>query len=384
MTAMSAFDRLRATEFPWTRDHIYLNAASIGPIPERTRQALEAFGHKRAAPQHLPDSDLMAMLQHAREAIARLINAEPGEIALATNTSYGLNLAANALPLARGDVVVLSAGEFPANVYPWLALRDRGIEVDIVPTTARGWPDEARLLERVGDPRTTVLAVSHVQFATGYRADLARLGAACRETDTFLVVDAIQGLGQVPFDVRETPVDVLACGAQKWLLSPWGAGFTYVRRDLIPGLRPPFAGWMAYEGTDDFSRLTSYADRHRRDARRFEVGTLPFQDVVGMTRSVELLLELGVDRIRDHARGVLAPVYAAAERGEIELTSPVDEAHRSAITCLRTPRVDAAYRDLRREGVTCSLREGAIRLSPHCYNAVDELDRVVGTVRRWS
>ncbi|MGD2135871.1 MAG: aminotransferase class V-fold PLP-dependent enzyme [Gemmatimonadales bacterium] len=381
MTA-ARFAALRATEFPWSRDHVYLNAASIGPLPERTRRALEAFGHKRAAPQHLPDSDLQAVLRRARESVARLIGAEAGEIALATNTSYGLNLAASALPLGRGDVVVLSDGEFPANVYPWLALRDRGVEVDLVPTTTAGWPDEARLLERVRDPQVKVFAVSHVQFATGYRVDLDRLGAACRDADTFLVVDAIQALGQVPFDVRETSVDVLACGGQKWLLSPWGAGFTYVRRELVTALRPPFAGWMAFEGTDDFSRLTDYADRYRRDARRFEVGTIPFQDVVGMTNSIELLLQVGIESVRDHARAVLAPVYAAAERGELELASPTDQAQRSAITCIRTPRVEAAYRDLRQNGVTCSLREGAIRLSPHCYNTVEELERVVGIVRR--
>jgi len=217
------FRALRAAEFPWTADTVYLNNASIGPIPERTRRALDEFTAKRTAPHLLPDRELQAGLQAARAAVARLLNAEPAEIALATNTSYGLNLAARALPLARGDVVVVSDREFPANVYPWLLLKKQGIQVELAPCTPEGWPDEDFLVERLHDPRVRVLAVSFVQFSNGYRADLARLGAACRANGTFLVVDGIQGVGSSVLDVRETPIDILACGGQKWLLSPWGS-----------------------------------------------------------------------------------------------------------------------------------------------------------------
>jgi len=345
-----AFSSLRASEFPWTRDHIYLNAASIGPVPARTQRAVEEFGRRRAEPFGLPDPDLMAVLDRAREAAARLINADPGEIALATNTSFGVNVAAGALPITAGDVVVVSEREFPANVYPWLALRDRGVRVELVPTTADGWPDVDRLLERVADPVVKVLALSHVQFATGYRADVNRIGAACRAHGTYFVVDAIQSLGQIPFDVKRTPLDVLACGAQKWLLSPWGSAFVYVRRDLITQLRPPFAGWMAFEGTEDFSRLTEYQDEYRRSARRFEVGTIPFQDMVGMVESIGLLLDLGVDRIADHLSEILTPIRDGAGRGFFDLTSPTDATHRSAITCIRTSHVEDAFHRLKAAG----------------------------------
>jgi selenocysteine lyase/cysteine desulfurase len=216
------FRALRAAEFPWTADTVYLNNASIGPIPERTRRVLDEFTAKRTAPHLLPDRELQAGLQAARTAIARLINAESGEIALATNTSHGLNLAAGALPLERGDVVLVSDREFPANVYPWLLLEKRGVEVELAPCVSEGWPDEDYLVERLHDPRVRVLAVSFVQFSNGYRADLARLGVACRANGTFLVVDGIQGVGNSVLDVRATPVDILACGGQKWLLSPWG------------------------------------------------------------------------------------------------------------------------------------------------------------------
>lgn len=377
MSEASPFEQLRTAEFPWTRDHIYLNAASIGPIPDRTRRAVEAFGRRRAAPQDLPDAELMGVLERARASVAQLINASVDEIALTPNTSVGINVAAGALPLGAEDVVVVSEREFPANVYPWFALRDRRVLVELVPTTATGWPDEERLLDRVADPAVKALALSSVQFASGFHADLDRIGAACRDNDTFFVVDAIQSLGQVPLDVKRTPVDIVCSGGQKWLLSPWGSGFTYVRHDLIEQLRPPFAGWMAFQGTDDFSRLTDYAMEYRRTARRFEVGTIPFQDVLGMAESVDMLLALGIERIRDHIVEVLAPIRAAAERDLIEVTSPVDPVHRSAITCLRPPRVDVAFERLKDAGIACSLREGAIRVSPHCYNAVGEMERVV-------
>ena len=161
----------------------------------------------------------------------------------------------------------LPDGEFPGNVYPWMLLAGRGVRVELVPPTAHGWPDEQRIADRLADSKVRVLSISLVQFANGYRADLDALGAICRDHDVFLVVDAIQGLGQVPFDVRATPVDILACGAQKWLLAPWGAGFFYVRRELVPELAPAFAGRMAFAGTDDFSQLTSYDPTPHRDAR---------------------------------------------------------------------------------------------------------------------
>jgi selenocysteine lyase/cysteine desulfurase len=371
------FRALRAAEFPWTADTVYLNNAAIGPIPERTRRALDEFTSKRMAPHLLPDRELQAGLQTARVAVARLINAEPAEVALATNTSWGLSLAARALPLKRGDVVLVSDREFPANVYPWLLLKKHGIEVELAPCGPEHWPDEDYLVERLHDPRVRVLAVSFVQFANGYRADVARLGTACRANGTFLVVDGIQGVGNSMLDVRETPVDILACGGQKWLLSPWGSGFVYVRRELIPALEPVVTGWMAFEGTDDFSRLTEYAPTFRSDARRFEMVTLPFQDFYGMTASLGLLGELGLEDIARYTRALHEPVFRWADAHGVRIASPRDEAHRSAIVCVAPEHPAEAYHALKRAHVVCSLREGAIRLAPHCYNTVEEIERVL-------
>jgi cysteine desulfurase / selenocysteine lyase len=370
---------LRRVEFPWTDETTYLNNASIGPLPERTRLALEAFNRRRATPFRLPDRDLFATLAESRRMIAALLSAAPEEIALTVNTSFGLGVVARALPLHAGDVVLVSDREFPANVYPWLRLRERGIEVELVPTTPLGWPDEARLLERLEDPRVRALAVSLVQFSNGYQVDLAALSSATRRTGAFLVVDAIQAVGQLPVDLSSTPVDVLACGGQKWLLSPWGSGFVYVRRDLIPALSPPVTGWMAFEGTDDFTRLTTYNDTLRADARRFELITLPYQDFAGMNASLELVLELGVARIAAHLRRLHEPVLAWAERTGARVVSPVG-AHGSGIICLAPAEVGESFRRLKAARIICSLREGAIRLSPHGYNTVEEMERVVSVL----
>jgi selenocysteine lyase/cysteine desulfurase len=367
---------LREQEFPWTKDTIYLNNASVGPLPERTRVVLEAFNRRRAAPFQLPDRDLITTMADARRLAAELVGAFPEEIALTINTGFGLSLAARALPLRSGDIVLASDREFPANVYPWMLLKDAGVTLELAPTTAEGWPDEEYLLERIRDARVRVLTVSLVQFSNGYTVDLARLSAATRAAGVYLVVDAIQGLGQIPVNLRETQVDLLACGAQKWLLSPWGSGFVYVRRDLIRELRPAITGWMAFEGTDDFSRLTEYNDSLRGDARRFELITLPYQDFVGMNASLELLLELGIPRIEKHLRSLHEPVLTWARRTGTRIVSPLG-ARGSGILCVAPSDVGSAFRALKAAHVVCSMREGAIRFSPHAYNTREEIERVV-------
>jgi selenocysteine lyase/cysteine desulfurase len=194
------------------------------------------------------------------------------------------------------------------------------------------------------------------------------------------VVDAIQALGQLPVDVRKTPVDFLACGAQKWLLSSWGTGFLYVRRELIQQFRPTFAGWASFVGTDDYTQLTSYDPEPWPDARRFEIITLPVQDLAAMNVSLKLILEVGVERIASHVREISEPLREWAESGAGTITSPAGR-HASGITCLRPDGdVAEAYSGLKAAGVVCSLREGSIRIAPHLFNTREEIERVVGVL----
>ena len=370
----------RLAEFPLVADTTYLDAASIGPVPARSLRTLNAFNARRTTPHLLSKDEQFGVLDRGRELAARMIGATPGEIALATNTSFGLNLAARALPLEAGDIVLVSRREFPANVYPWMKLEDLGVTLEFAPCTAEGWPDEEHLIARMRDPRVKVLAVSLVQFSNGYKVNLERLSQVSRHTGTWLVVDAIQGIGHQPLDLASVEVDILACGAQKWLLSPWGTGFMYVRKGILDRLRPPFAGWMAFRGTDDFNRLTDYDPTWREDARRFELITLPYQDFAAMNASLELLLDIGVPAIAAHLGELSQALLELADRNGWPVTSPRGAAA-TPITCLRVPDAARVHAALRAEHVICSLREGGLRFSPHIYNTMEDMERTAELLR---
>lgn len=381
-------DALRAAEFPWAArgDAIYLNNASTGPLPASSVAAQEEWLRRRAEPFRLVDAELHGILAAARAAVARLVGAGVDEIALMPNTSYGLNVAATALPLGPGDVIVVSDREFPANVWPWIAQQGRGARCELAPTTPEGWPDEAALLAALDRPEVKVLSVSWVQFATGYRLDLDRLGAACRARGKWFVVDAIQGLGPLTLDLARTPVDLLACGAQKWLLGPWGSGFLYVRRELLPRLVPSAVGWLAVQGSDDFTRLTTYDPAQWPgalwpDARRFEVRTLPHQDFAGMVASLALYERLGPAAVAAHVQALADRIVRwCAGRDDVRLATPADPARRAGIVGVVPRDAAAASARLRAAGVTHSVREGAIRLSPHGYNSAAEVDRALAAL----
>ena len=374
---MTSFDvaALRATEFPWMEPgaEIFLNAASTGPLPARCVEAVTDWTRLRAMPHRLPDDLLFGTLAKSRDLVATLIGAEADEIALAVNTGFGINLAARALPLAAGDVVLTPDLEFPANVYPWWAAAEqRGLEYRRIPLE-NGVLDESRLLAALDEPRVKVVSVSWIDSASGARLDLGRIGAACRERGIWFVVDAIQGVGACPIDVHAAKIDILACGAQKWLLSPWGSGFVYVRGDLARTLEPPIVSWMAPKGTDDFRRLRDYDMTWRDDARRFEFITLPFPDFAGMNASLELFFQLGLGNVYAHVESLATLVVDWAREHRIPLVTPAEPSRRGGVICVRPANAEKVSARLKEKGVVHSYREGAIRLSPHLYNTRDEV-----------
>ena len=374
-------DTLRLREFPWAAngEAIYLDHASTGPLPVRTQRAIAAAGVKRAEPFRLRAEDMFPVLERARERAATLIGALPGSIALVTNTSHGVNIAARTLPFGRGDVILSTAGEFPANVYPWMAAaRARGAEFRLLPL-AGSLPDEAALMRAIeSEPRVKGVAISWVSFWSGHRFDLAAISAACRERGIWFFVDAIQGIGVVELDVVRANVDMLACGAQKWLLSPWGTGFCYVRPELISSLEPAEVGWMSQASTKDFRAFLDYDAKWHDDARRFEVVTLDFVNFGAMAESIGLFLELGMDSIATHIRSLAdrAESFAAAHAG-IELVTPHESSRRAGVIALRPRDVEAASQRLKDAKVFHSVREGCVRLAPHFYNTASELDRAL-------
>ena len=387
MTEQSAVPRatidvpaLRAAEFPWAdRDGaVYLNNASTGPLPRRSALAAAEFTRLREEPHRLTMDHQWSVAAEARRRFGSLLGVDASSIALMVNTTYGLNVAALTLPLGSGDVILTHDREFPANVYPWQALAGRGVRLALVPN-AGGLPDEDRLLRMLDEvPRVKAVSVSWVQFATGFRSDLARIGAACRERGVYFVVDGIQGLGALTLDAAACHVDIFACGAQKWLLSPWGTGFVYVRPELIPTLEPSPVGWLSVQGSDDFNRLVDYDLTYRGDARRFEVFTLPFQDFAGTNASLALIDELGPLAVERRIAGLVSRIVRWADgRAGVRLVTPADPARRAGVISVAPADPTAAAARLTAANVQFSLREGAIRLSPHVYNTEAEVDRAL-------
>lgn len=372
-------EALRAREFPWiTRgDAIYLNNASTGAQPARSVAAQAAFNALRAEPTRLMSGADIEIFHVTRALVAQFIGAKKAEIACMANTTYGINLAARALPLRPGDVVLTHDGEFPANIYPWMALAKNGVRLERIPLRDR-LPDEARLLEELRRPEVRVVTTSWVSFSTGYRADLATIGRACRERGVYFVVDAIQGMGALTLDVSELEIDILACGGQKWLLSPWGTGFVYVRDELVPVLEPMVVGWMSMSASEDFTRLVDYDFTYHDDARRFEVITLPAQDFAGLNASLELLLELGPAEVESYIASLVSEGVAwARARDDVRLVTPADPARRAGILSIAPRDPAAASCRLTDARISHSLREGAIRMSPHGYNTRAELQRAL-------
>ena len=365
--------RLRDEEFPVTRECVYLNHAGVGPLSQRaaTRMAMMAETVSRSGDRLWPDR--MEEADRVRGLAARLLGArESHEVAFVENTSTALSLVAEGLDWQPGDNVVGAALEFPSNVYPWMGLASRGVEYRQV-EERDGRIDPGEILARL-DSRTRMLALSWVQYASGFRSDLARLGRACRERGILFVVDVIQGLGALPLDVEADFVDVAAASAHKWLLGPEGIALLYVSDRVVERLRPARAGWRSMR--DPF-QWTAYDLTWNQGARRFESGTLNAYGIVALGGSLEVLLKVGVEEIEPR---VLALADLAA-RGLKDLGFSVVSSRRrgetSGIVTAVPPGRNAQdlIKPLDQRGIVVAARAGRLRIAPHFYNTADEIER---------
>ena len=374
---------LRAREYAWMANDpaIYLNAASTGPMPASAVAVANRWTALRAQPHQIPLALMFEAAATARQQFAQLIGAETEEIALMPNTTYGLNLAARALPLRPG-VILTFDGEFPSCVYPFQALGSRGISLELVPRV-NGLPDEDTLVAAIARPDVVAVVISWVQFANGFVADLKRIGEACRANGVFFIVDGIQGCGVIPIDIHSLPIDIFASGAQKWQLSPWGTGFVYVRRGLIEHIEPHDVGWACMRASTDYTRLTDYEFDFFPDARRFEVVTIAYHDFAVANASTKLLLELGVANVSAHINALVDTVVDWVDsRSDVRLVTPAVITRRAGVVSFAPDDVAAMAVRLRDSHVIHTVREGAVRLSPHCYNTQDEIRSVLNLLEQ--
>lgn len=381
--SLEAVERVRSREYADPDGSIFLNAASWGILPRSAADEAAALTLRRNRAGGFRDEDFGPIQRRCREAAARLIGVTPQEITLSPNTSFGVNLAAALAGSGPPGTILASQGEFPANVLPWKALEGRGFRVELVDTDEEGWPDEEALHARVAREDVRALALSAVQYVSGYRADLEALGASCEAHGVLFCVDAIQALGAVPLDAVRCRIDVLACGGQKWLCSPWGSGFTFVRRDLQDRFEPPMVGWLSMKGGTRFEEGLSYGMTWVEDARKFELATLALQDYLGMARSIELFLEMGTAAVAEHIRNVQAPLLEWIDaRPDARPRTPLDPTRRAGIFTVGLGDVEGASAALEAADVIVSVREGGLRLAPHFYNTVEEMVEVVRILDR--
>ncbi len=367
-------------EFPVARNTIYLNHAGVAPWPRRAAEAVKAFAEHNVHHGASNYSHWLETERRLREQLRQLINAPASDdIALLKNTSEGLSFVANGIAWSAGDNIVISAEEFPSNRIPWEALQPRGVAVRQIELLNDHPCPEQPLLDAC-DGRTRLLAISSVQYASGFRIDLDLIGAYCRKHGILLCVDAIQTLGALNFDVSACHADFVVADAHKWMLGPEGIALFYVNSAIRDEITLSEFGWHMTQDPNAFDRKDWLpAD----SARRFECGSPNLLGVHALSASLSLLQEIGmaaISRIVLNNTSYLTDLINV--NPDLELRSPAHPAHQSGIVSFRHRRhpSETVYRKLRAEGVVCAIRGGAIRFSPHFYTPRNQLDRALELV----
>jgi selenocysteine lyase/cysteine desulfurase len=362
-------------EFPVRRQLVYLNHASVGPLPRRVAEAMVAHVENQRDRGAADWRNWYASIEQTRGKAARFLGARADQIAFLPNTSWALNLVALGFPWNPGDNVVIDDMEFPSNAYPWMRLADRGVECRVV--RSRDGRLDAGDFARLVDSRTRVIAASWVAFHNGFVLPVEELATLARERGAILVVDAIQGLGAVPLDVARAGIHVLAADSHKWLLGPEGCALFYVSeeaRDRVPALG---SGWWnaIQEGTYLEYRWKPYAS-----ARRYEPGSLPTDHVAGLAAGIDLLSEIGMENVHRRVLALVAALREGLGRRGWRITTP--DPSRSGILSAIPPSGDArdVVRKLEARGVIVAPREAAVRFSPHVGNDPGEIEKALAAI----
>ena len=383
------------SQFPALQQLVFLDSACVSLAPQRAIEKLRTFLDMAAycpsgsSTQHHLDMD--AMRSAARPQLAKLINAGEDDIALVESTTHGLTLVANTIPLKPGERVVICDLEFMEVALPWVQKREQsGIEIHTV-----GNRNGAILIEEIAAAITAVtrvVSISSVQWSNGFRCDLPALSRLCRERGVFLIVDAVQQIGAIPFDVQTTPVDAIACGGHKWLMAPFGCGFLYLSPEFRARVQTPLAGYLSViEPEDDWGTYFRTPDiKPVRDydfintARRWETGgTANYPGAIGLAESVALINEVGIDNVGEHILALTDYLIDALQQQGISIVTPLDRRNRSGIVSFTVGTPEENFeliKFLQQRKVLVSLRYtsgvGGVRVACHLFNNREDLDRL--------
>lgn len=370
-------------QFPVSERYLYLNHAGVSPLPRCARsamlQVIDDFTENGAV--NLESWEVHQ--EEVRARLAALVGCSLGEIAFVKNTTEGLGFVANGLTWKPGDRVVVPDLEFPSTIYPWLSLRDLGVEVDLVQPVGAGGalPLEAfrDVLEaNEGRGGTRLVAASWVQYARGYRLDPAGLADLCHSYGALLCLDVIQGAGAIPLDLSGWGVDFAMADSHKWMLGPVGVGFLFAAERCLDLLRPLEPGWASVVHREEWDNLDlTYDD----NARRFEGGTYDTVGIAGMGASVEMLLEAGVDQVWSHIQQLTEQLTdGLGEKGAVIMSDK--SSGPSGIVTFAVPgrESESLVDDLAQDGISVSFRGGGVRVAPHGYNTADEIARFLSAI----
>jgi cysteine desulfurase/selenocysteine lyase len=360
-------------ECPVATRWAYFDHAAVAPLTERARRALVEWAGDLADNGDVHDSARVRRIEEVRRLAGQLLNADPLDIAFVKNTSEGIGIVAEGLRWRAGDNVVTAEDEYPANLYPWMNLAERGVELRRVPSRdGRILLDDLRAAI---DGRTRLVSLSFVEYASGFRNDLFAVGQLCREKNVLFFVDAIQGLGVLPLDVQKTPIDFLAADGHKWLLGPEGAGLFWIRRKLVDQLHPIGIGWNSVIDSRNFNHVELRLKPH---AGRWESGSLNVGGILALGASLELLLAVGIDAIAERVLHLTDYLCDRCRQAGLTVYSSRRPGEASGIVSLVMPGdVRAVVRRCRDAGIVVNQRAGRLRVSPHAYNSVEELDRLI-------
>ena len=360
--------------FPVTQKYIYLNHAGVSPLSTQVQSSMEAF-LKEATENGYTNPEMWAeTIESCRQSAARLINANPDEIAFVKNTTQGIILTANGINWQAGDNVVTTNVEFPSNIYPWWNLERHGVETRLVQEMNKRILVED-IIAKI-DSRTRVVTISHVEFASGYRNDITTIGEICRDKGILFFVDAIQALGAFEVDVKKQHIDFLSADGHKWLLGPEGAAIYYCAKNKLNQLTNTNIGWASV--VDDLS-FSEYNLTQKPSARRFEEGSYNTVGIFGLNAAITLLLEIGIPNIERRILDLTQCLIKNLCDQGYEILSPMEnELERSGIVIFRSRKFssDMLFELFHQSGVSCAKRGGGIRLSPHFYNSEAEINIV--------
>jgi len=364
--------------FPSLAKYDYFNHAGVSPWPRATIDAVSAFASDFGVNTWI-GHDWSAVERETRERLAAMINASTDEVAIIRNTGDAISQIAMGIDWKNDDVIVTSSAEYPSNVFPWMeAARRHGCKVELVPerteATGSSRVSEDELIEVASKPNVRLLAISHVQWGSGQRMDLDKLGAFCRSRGILFSVDVIQSLGIVPIDVRRSNIDFLMAGGHKWLMSPPGAGVLFCRHELIDQINPASVGWLSVINPMKWELNYTL----RPEAGRFETGTPALGSLVGLNASLRLLLDVGISSI--HQRVTTLGDYFADEllKKGYTLATPRTGLNGGSVCFTRTG-VDPAetVKRLHDHKIEIATRTARLRFSPHFYNTKDQVNRLL-------